>query len=178
MTRHSVNNNTAMGLVISLCSNSNHLISLIPPPQTASNFRHLLSCGTNFALWIQIWPQNWDSFPTFAFCGNRTSQVFPLIWWTWLNRLMWFQTFNQTKDNCLELSSKDANWIFCWEKLPWYILRVPLWKWILCWDNFHQILVNLNTRFSSQPYNSTQKSSFIIWLNYWNVHPSSTLPVK
>ena len=40
----SVNNNTHMGLVISLCSNSNHLISLIP--QTASNFRHLLSCGT------------------------------------------------------------------------------------------------------------------------------------
>ena len=49
MTRHSVNNNTRMGLVI---------ISLLkfksfdqfntppPPPQTASNFRHLLSCGT------------------------------------------------------------------------------------------------------------------------------------
>ena len=30
MTRHSVNNNTRMGLVISFCSNSNHLISLIP----------------------------------------------------------------------------------------------------------------------------------------------------
>ena len=30
MMRHSVNNNTRMGLVISLCSNSNHLISLIP----------------------------------------------------------------------------------------------------------------------------------------------------
>ena len=45
MTRHSVNNNTSMGLVISLCSSSNHLISLIPP-QTASHFRHLLSCGT------------------------------------------------------------------------------------------------------------------------------------
>ena len=30
MTRHSVNNSTRMGLVISLCSNSNHLISLIP----------------------------------------------------------------------------------------------------------------------------------------------------
>ena len=27
----SVNNNTRMGLVISLCPNSNHLISLIPP---------------------------------------------------------------------------------------------------------------------------------------------------
>ena len=47
MMRHS-ENNTRMGLVISLCLNSNHLISLItpPPPQTASNFRHLLSCGT------------------------------------------------------------------------------------------------------------------------------------
>ena len=44
MTSHSVNNETGMGLVISLCSNSNRLISLIP--QTASNFRHLLSCGT------------------------------------------------------------------------------------------------------------------------------------
>ena len=42
MTRHSVSNNTRMGLVISLCSN--HLISEYP--QTASNFRHLLSCGT------------------------------------------------------------------------------------------------------------------------------------
>ena len=31
MMRHSVNNNTRMGLVIFLCSNSNHLISLIPP---------------------------------------------------------------------------------------------------------------------------------------------------
>ena len=31
MTSHSVNNNTCMGLVISLFSNSNHLISLIPP---------------------------------------------------------------------------------------------------------------------------------------------------
>ena len=46
MMRHSVTNNTRMGLVISLCSNSNHLISLIPPPGTASNFRHILSCGT------------------------------------------------------------------------------------------------------------------------------------
>ena len=32
------------GLVILLCSNSNHLISLIPG--IASDFRHLLSCGT------------------------------------------------------------------------------------------------------------------------------------
>ena len=30
------------GLVISLCSNSNHFYY----PQTASNFKHLLSCGT------------------------------------------------------------------------------------------------------------------------------------
>ena len=30
MTRHSVNNNTRMDHVISLCLNSNHLISLIP----------------------------------------------------------------------------------------------------------------------------------------------------
>ena len=44
MMRHSVNNSTRMGVVISLCTNSNHLISLTP--QTASNFRHLLSCGT------------------------------------------------------------------------------------------------------------------------------------
>ena len=44
MTRHSVNN-TGMGLVISLCSHSNHLISLIPPklPQILDI---LLSCGT------------------------------------------------------------------------------------------------------------------------------------
>ena len=31
MMRHSVNNNTRMGLVVSLSSNSNHLISLISP---------------------------------------------------------------------------------------------------------------------------------------------------
>ena len=31
MMRHSVNNNTRMGLAIFLCSYSNHLISLIPP---------------------------------------------------------------------------------------------------------------------------------------------------
>ena len=38
MMHHSVNNNTRMGLAIFLCSNSNHLISLIsppPPPPTA-----------------------------------------------------------------------------------------------------------------------------------------------
>ena len=29
--RHSVKNNTSMSLVVSLCSNSNHLISLVPP---------------------------------------------------------------------------------------------------------------------------------------------------
>ena len=52
MTRHSVNNNRGMGLVISLCSNSNHLISLIPP-QTASNFRHLLSCGTKESISVR-----------------------------------------------------------------------------------------------------------------------------
>ena len=45
MTRHSVNNNTRIDLVIFLYSNSNHLISLIPP-KTASDVRHLLSCGT------------------------------------------------------------------------------------------------------------------------------------
>ena len=31
MTRHSVNNNTRKGLAISVCSNSDHLISLISP---------------------------------------------------------------------------------------------------------------------------------------------------
>ena len=41
---HSVNKNTRMGLVITLCSNSNHLT--VNTPQTASHFRHLLSCGT------------------------------------------------------------------------------------------------------------------------------------
>ena len=45
MTCHFVNNNTRMGLVISLCSKLKSFDQLIPP-QTASNFRHLLSCGT------------------------------------------------------------------------------------------------------------------------------------
>ena len=44
MTRHSVNNNTCMDLVIFLCPNSNHLI--FNTPQTASNFKHLLGCDT------------------------------------------------------------------------------------------------------------------------------------
>ena len=44
MIRHSVTNNTRLGLVASLCSNLNYLISLVP--RTASNFGHLLSCGT------------------------------------------------------------------------------------------------------------------------------------
>ena len=45
MMNHSVNNNTCIGLVcLFVCSNSNPLISLIL--RTASNFRHLLSCGT------------------------------------------------------------------------------------------------------------------------------------
>ena len=30
-------------------------------------------------------PWNCDSFPTFTSCGNRTSQNFPLVLWTWLN---------------------------------------------------------------------------------------------
>ena len=33
MTRHSVNNNTRMGVVVSLCSNSDHLISTLIPPK-------------------------------------------------------------------------------------------------------------------------------------------------
>ena len=41
---HSLKSNTLMGLVISLCLNANPLIRLIP--RMASNFRHLLSCGT------------------------------------------------------------------------------------------------------------------------------------
>ena len=46
MMRHSVNNNTRMGLVVSLCSNSNHLISLIPP-----------SC-LKFWTFTQLWHYN------------------------------------------------------------------------------------------------------------------------
>ena len=38
------------------------------------NFRYNCKC-----------PQNCDSFPIFASCSNRTPQIFPLIWWTWLN---------------------------------------------------------------------------------------------
>ena len=45
MTRHSVNDNIRMGLVISLCLNSNPF-DQFNTPQTASYFRHLLSCGT------------------------------------------------------------------------------------------------------------------------------------
>ena len=44
MVYHSLINNTAAGLIISLCSNTNLLISLIP--RITSDFRHLLSCGT------------------------------------------------------------------------------------------------------------------------------------
>ena len=40
---HSLNNNARMGLVKSLCLNTNSLIGLIP--RITSNFRHLLSCG-------------------------------------------------------------------------------------------------------------------------------------
>ena len=52
MTCYSVNNNTRMGLVISLCSTSNHLISLIPPklPQMyVCMFLGLLSENIAFA---------------------------------------------------------------------------------------------------------------------------------
>ena len=44
MASHSLNNNTRMSLVISLCLNTNRLVSLIPP--IASNLRYLISCGT------------------------------------------------------------------------------------------------------------------------------------
>ena len=44
MTRHSENNNTCMGLVISLFKFKP--FDQFNTPQTASNFRHLLSCGT------------------------------------------------------------------------------------------------------------------------------------
>ena len=50
MVCHSLINNTSMGLIVSLCSNTNPLVSLIrPPPGITSNFRHLLSCGT---MWL------------------------------------------------------------------------------------------------------------------------------
>ena len=37
----------------------------------------------NFALLISDMTTKWDFFPTFASCGDRTSQFFPLIWLTW-----------------------------------------------------------------------------------------------
>ena len=44
MVSHSLNNNILTGLVIFLCLNENLLIILTP--RMASNFTHLLSCGT------------------------------------------------------------------------------------------------------------------------------------
>ena len=37
----------------------------------------------NFALWISDLTSKLGFFPDFCACNNRTSQVFPLIWWTW-----------------------------------------------------------------------------------------------
>ena len=49
MTRHSVNNNTSMGFVISLCLNSNHLISSIPPKMP-----QILDINSVVALWFAV----------------------------------------------------------------------------------------------------------------------------
>ena len=46
MTCLSVSNNTCMDHVITLCSNSDHLVGLLTTPQISLNFRHLLSCST------------------------------------------------------------------------------------------------------------------------------------
>ena len=48
MRCHSVNNNTRMGLVISLCLNSNHLISQYPPklPQILAIYSVVALWGT------------------------------------------------------------------------------------------------------------------------------------
>ena len=49
MTHHSVNNNTRMDLVMFLYSNSNHLISLIPPklPQILEIYSVVTLGGTS-----------------------------------------------------------------------------------------------------------------------------------
>ena len=60
MMCHSVNNNTHMGLVKSLCSNSNHLISLIPPNclkfWTFTQLWYYTNlqtmCPANFRIWL------------------------------------------------------------------------------------------------------------------------------
>ena len=46
MTRHSVSNNTRMNLVINIFSFKFRSFDQFNTPQIASNFRHLLSCGT------------------------------------------------------------------------------------------------------------------------------------
>ena len=79
MTRYSVNNNTCIGLVISLCSNSNHLISLIPP-KTAADFRHLLSCGTivvsmrKLFHWNRVWTLHALTLSNSAFQVSRLAR--------------------------------------------------------------------------------------------------------
>ena len=47
MVCHSLINNTGMSLTISFCSNANPL-----SPRITSNFRHLLSCGTILATFL------------------------------------------------------------------------------------------------------------------------------
>ena len=46
MTRHSVNNNTCMSLAINIFSFKFKSFDQFNTPPVASNFRHVLSCGT------------------------------------------------------------------------------------------------------------------------------------
>ena len=73
MTRHPVNNNTHMGLVTSLRSNSNHWS--VNTPETASSIRHLLSCGTIHVIHLEPTVKSWPSqmFISFSFTWSSLS---------------------------------------------------------------------------------------------------------
>ena len=67
---------------------------------------------------FQIWPQTWDFPQTFASCGDRTSQTFPLIWWTWPDLAPNFASK-------LDVRSKPPD-LFIWKYPPWGIWRLTL----------------------------------------------------
>ena len=72
------------------------------------------------------------------------------------NRLILLQTDGNQRDYQLQrckLNLFRKNTVIYTESFP-------------CWDKIHQILVVSKHKIQLQPYNSTQKSSFLIWLNY------------
>ena len=66
-------------------------------------------------------------FPAFAFCGNRTSQVFPLVWWAWLDFALNFASKLDVRSGPWPPSMEVPHWVDGWLLLGVCEYYMSLW---------------------------------------------------